>query len=585
MVRSASWRSYLPVLLAVFLVFWWFQPPGIPFHPDTARDLLQARQIAEGPAAEGFCPSSSTGFCGGTLWHDVLSVVYRCDQGEAWLLWGLLVLQVACCMLVFHLLLVVSSWPTACLVLVAYLFNTAQFRFQPIWQPTLSLPFAELMVFFAYGTLAAARPRVWGLLAAQVVFTLGVQSHLGFVLLMPAMIVLSARPPRRWLGISTLALITLAGWLLLSPAQLGENLRLLGELWAGSGSAHAPGGSDQGFRSALALPGIVLALALVLPLGPEGGAGEPQHRRVAWFLKVAVVSFVLLYFLGLLWHRGGARYILPVAPFFWILCARSANPYIERPLRRLSLPFVLCGLALSVVLLWFIRGDDLRRPHLYFSEIRAVRQALDGMGYDSHQASRSVQATQAVGREFNVGLWVDAPALRDQPRPGGPGDEPRPPVLLTVLPRGALTDGVLPDAAIRLRGCARDLVLIPYESYLVPDSLRPYGEPGDAATLRYEVRVPGKAPPRILHLPAMEICGAVRPECSGRFTRFEGIDAEVLGDARSATLRGADLPQRGIVEIAPPWRNVECRCGEADELPRVVELDEELYRVLRPWID
>ena len=637
---SDRWLPYIPILVAVFLVFWWFLPPGIPYHPDTARDLLQARQIAEGPGMEGFCPSSSTGFCGGTLWHRILSVVPLTPCGEVWFLWGLLVLQVTCCMLVFHLLRVMSSWPTAGFVLVCYLFNTAQFRFQPLWQPTLSLPLAELLMFFGAQALATAGPRVRWLLAAQIIFSLGMQSHLGFILFTPALVVLSVRVPRSWWsGVLTLGLTSLAGWFLISPEQIGENLRLLGELWSTQAHTPVPGGARQGVQSALVLPGIVLAAALVLPIGSADGPGGPSPRRIAGFVRWTVRSFLMVYFVGLLWHGGAARYILPVAPFFWVMVARSINPSVERLLPHLSRPLVRCGvvaaLLFSVVVLWFIRGEESRRPHLLLSEIRAVRHALDGLGYDIHASYRAVRPLQAVGREFNAGLWVEAPCLRDQERLGGAGDEPLAQMLLVVVPPGAGAEEVLPQAMIRLPGGGRDLLLIPYESWVVPESLQVCGdaeggtriceaydlsfsnrtahrscvggdwprraglflERGEDAglrilrdadrvkTIRTSLRIPPGAGPRILYLPAVERCGAVRPECAGRIIGTTGLDAVITGDGRSAILRGGEELQQGSIEIAAPWLDAPCRCGGSNALPGIVEVDPAVFAELMPWLD
>jgi hypothetical protein len=626
-------RFLLLVVVALTLVMWWFKPPGIVYHPDTARDLLLARQVVETSSFDVLAPPSSLGLAGGTVWYRVLSLVQRLGIGEAGLLWGLLALHVGTCLLLFQVFLGVSSRSVACLGMIAYLFGTVQARFDPLWQPTLVLPLAELLLFFSYRALARPGGHGAAVYLAQAVFVVGTQVHFAFFLLTPGMILLSLRAPRRGLAVGSLVLGTVAGWILLSRAQLLRNLESLWQAVAEHVPLVGQGGTDIGAWDALVLPGVVFLIAALLPRVCRRKAGaQPAFAQVARF---TVLSFVALYLLGALLRPGASRYIMPIAAPFWVLVSRELNPLLAPWMRRLRPLAVVLGLALWVVLLGIIRATDVERPRMYFQEVRAIQQRLDEHGMDIHAIYRSVHSAQARGGDFSAAVWAGAPCLRESPRLGIDAGGGGTAVLMTILPPGEVSESALPGPAMWLRGGIHDIVLIPYEPYLQAGAVRlcpgpeelgsacaPYdlsfhnegygracfdggwpnqaratvprageeepsasGTPDEISSLLYEVLIPGGATSRIISLAPAYRCGAVRPECSGRIVGVAGVDATISADGRRATLRGGDLAQRGIIRISPPWLDGACRCGEAAELPRIAEMDAAVHAVLSPWFD
>jgi hypothetical protein len=622
-VRARQDRLALAVvLLFLAMTTWLAAPPDVIFHVDTARDILIAREYALGIDHGSLGSISSALLHHGFVWQWSLSVWIRTGSSTLILLAAIGAVHIAAGLALYQAMRASSGMFSSLLGIVTYGLITSITRelFFPLWNPTLAT--SGFVVVIWLGWMASSKGRqsmLWTLLPA-LAFSVVSQVHVELLFFLPAMFLVPAFGRARWLAWLSPVPALLLSWWLLSRDSLMSNIGAIEQLFGGGRSAP----SVDWTALPLGVPGW-LALFAVAAYAYVSKRGQAKHPEFARFLAAALACYLLAYVVVAALHGGSERYVEPLLPPALLLLGLLGSEVVERHARRLAVAVAIAAVATMVFAMFGGPRFD-HRIRLTLSEISALREAMQSLGYGLDEAYRFSSPAQAWQPEFASGIWLDAPCLFGTRRLGG-SSRTREQVLMVAIPHGIPMSARVENEFQRtVRGDKRDFFLKQFEPYVrvthpsVSRLSKQGGEsrspfdvsfenrgfqrscwsrdwPHDAVSvapsssaavaIEFPVIVPANAPARVIYLAPMRVGNRVDKRCRGRIERFIGVDGEISENGATGLLRGSTHEKTGVVRIVWPWEDSMCfPDGQRPAFPvPVAEIDEEMFEYLRPFLE
>jgi hypothetical protein len=590
-------------------------PSAVPYHVDTVRDLLIARELAHGPTWDAIGSQSSALFFHGVAWPMFLSLFARVGAAPGSVLATLVVLQSASAAAVFHVLRRAgTSRAVALIVLCATLHFAARTEaLVPLWNPSLVPSLVNVLIVLCF---LAPRPGGKGLAARfGAVFLVGVgsQVHLEFFFFLPAVFLLPGRRKERWVLALTALPIVLSTWAVLSPDALKANASTVVLVLAGKGAAAMP--PEMGVMT---LPGYVwLAAAAAIATAFFRRREQAGAERRSWYPSVVAfgASYLLCYVASWLGHAADRRYVEPLIPIACVVIAPLLCELEARFGRGVRIAALVFG-AIELVALVPRHWDTLKHPSLSLRDIHHAVVSAEGVGLDVHRVYGSVSGGQTFYREFLSGLWLDAPCARATRTMGEEVNSPR--FLMLVAPPG--TAPVVPGwkgRSFQSEGPHHVMWFGEYDPYVLVTAGRACGARdspsedcrplplsfpnagfdrrcweanwghdavgarigGQAATaIEYPVRIPAHGRRRTVHLGIANRTWAEESPCRPAIVSVRGVAWQQGGKPWQGELLPSAEEQTGVLRAAWPWHDRRCFAESALQYPvPVLEIDSELF--------
>jgi len=589
-------------------------PSAVPYHVDTVRDLLIARELAHGPTWDAIGSQSSALFFHGVAWPMFLGLFAWFGAASGSVLATLVVLQSASAVAVWYVLRRSgASLPVALVVLCANLHFAARTEvLVPLWNPSLIPALVNLLIVLCF---LAPRPGSEGLAARfAAVFLVGVgsQVHLEFFFFLPAVFLLPGRAKERWVLALTAVPIVLGTWAVLSPDALKANASTFAGVLAGKGAAAMP--PELG---AMTLPGYVwvgVAAAIVTALlRRREQAGE--HQRGWYPLVVAFgASYLLCYVASWIGHAADRRYVEPLIPIASVVLAPLLCELEARFARGVRIAaFACCGIELVALVPRHL--DTLQRRSLSLPDIHRAVVTAEGTGLDVHRLYGSVSGGQTFYRELLSGLWLDAPCAQARRSMGEEASATR--FLMLVSPASAPVVPRWEGRSFQSQGPHHMMWFGEYDPYVLVSAGRacqaqdtprekcgplPVSFPNAgfdkrcwganwghdavgsrlgayaATVIEYPVRIPAHGRRRTVYLGVANRTWAEDALCRPAIVSVRGVAWQQGEKPWMGELLPSADEQAGYLRATWPWHDRRCFAESSLQYPvPVLEIDSELY--------
>jgi hypothetical protein len=589
-------------------------PSAVPYHVDTVRDLLIARELVHGPTWDAIGSQSSALFFHGVAWPMFLGLFAWFGAASGSVLATLVVLQSASAVAVWYVLRRSgASLPVALIVLCAHLHFAARTEvLVPLWNPSLIPALVNLLIVLCF---LAPRPGSEGLAARfAAVFLVGVgsQVHLEFCFFLPAVFLLPGRAKERWVLALTALPIVLGTWAVLSPDALKANASTFALALAGKGAA-----AMRPELGAMTLPGYVwvgVAAAIVTAfLRKREQASDPQG---GWYPLVVAygASYLLCYVASWIGHAADRRYVEPLIPIASVVLAPLVCELEARFARGVRIAaFACCGIELVALVPRHL--DTLQRRSLSLPDIHRAVVTAEGTGLDVHRLYGSVSGGQTFYRELLSGLWLDAPCAQARRSMGEEASATR--FLMLVSPAGAPVVPRWEGRSFQSQGPHHMMWFGEYDPYVLvsagracqaQDTPREKCEPlpvsfpnagfdkrcwganwghdavgsrlgAYAATvIEYPVRIPAQSRRRTVYLGIANRTWAEDASCRPAIVSVRGVAWQQGEKPWMGELLPSADEQAGYLRATWPWHDRRCFAESSLQYPvPVLEIDSELF--------
>jgi hypothetical protein len=588
-------------------------PSAVPYHVDTVRDLLIARELVHGPTWDAIGSRSSAVFFHGVAWPMFLGLFAWLGAASGSVLATLVALHSASAAAVWYVLRRSgATLPAALIVLCTHLhFTAGTDALLPLWNPSLVPALVNLLIVLCF---LAPRPGREGLAARfATVFLVGVgsQVHLEFFFFLPAVFLLPGHAKERWVLALTALPIVVVTWAVLSPDALKANASTLALELAGKGVATMRPETGIMTLPAYVWVGVAAAVATAF-LRKREQAGE--HPR-AWYPPVVAfgASYLLCYAASWIGHAGDSRYVEPLIPIASVVLAPLLCELEARFARGIRIAaFVCCGIELALLVPHHLH--TLERRSLSLPDIHRAVVAAEGVGLDVHRAYGSVSGGQTYYREFLSGLWLDAPCVRARRSMGEEANATR--FLMLVSPASA---PVLPQwegRTFQSQGAQHMMWFGEYDPYVLVEAARacqaqdtpseecaplPSSFPNAgfgrrcwepnwghdavgrlgvqaAAAIEYPVRIPADGRRRTVYLGIANRTWAEDASCRPAIVSVRGVAWQEGDKPWMGELLPSANEQEGLLRVAWPWHDRRCFPDSSLQYPvPILEIDSELF--------
>ncbi len=399
------WLQLAIVMVASRIVLELIVAPP-PLHPDTARDLLLARDCIErGRCATEGARSSFLGLVQGDVWLRFLEAVGTPARARSTAL-TLHALSAGALWLVPRRL---CAWPTAIATTVLYLaLSVWTIEYPVLWNPSL-VPLVAAV--FAVSLVAtAADGEIGPSVASGTALALSADLHVATLALVPVWLAaLSATTRRPWIALPVAVLALLGTYMVASPGAAAENLSILG---------HAA------TTVALACVG-----AIALGIGLRRIASRRTRATRARFVVFGIAASALVVAVlakTLSGHPVAPRYLAPVAPFMALAAAAAVTAvaalgrwrdWQRHPVAGGVVAIVVCLLGAYV---WMPRHDGAATAWSW-EDLAPIVGALRANGFEYPDVVRHVRGPDT--RDLVEALGAVLPASPAGPPAIAPMDD------------------------------------------------------------------------------------------------------------------------------------------------------------------